>query len=337
MQAASERNRPSRDELFGETREHEFLIVRILGNDLQPRHDERQTIDNLRFILDNEADFPGARKLFIVNRIVCRDTEKAVLDAIAHAGADSIHLPFAPSEYRARRWDGDSLGGQAALALIARGGLSRQEILQLKLLSGADKIRYAMNVNGARNLALRAGRKVARWTLPLDGNCILTEEAFARLTDQVRTAPLARHVVLPFERLQDNSLFHQADSIGESDEEPQIAFHHRSQLEFEERFPYGLRDKAELLIRLGVPGAWNGWPPIRWLPQGEHGSCLGDFKLSDAKVFRLSSGRHGLERKSAQKQRYRTRNEAIFSTLLYLDRLTDAPDRQLGERIVKAG
>ncbi|MCI5073752.1 hypothetical protein [Oricola sp.] len=335
--SASVRDRPSAHELFGDTRKHEFLITRILGNDLHPRHDARQTIENLRFILDTEAEFPGAKKLFIVNRIFNPDSESAVLDALSRAGAEYVHLPFEPSEYRAKRWDEDGPGGETALGLIAGRGLSRQEVLQVRLLSGASKIRYAMNVNGARNLALSIGKPLARWTLPLDGNCILTEEAFSRLAEQVRSEPLASHVVLPFERLEHNSQFHQRDPIGRSDEEPQIAFHHRSPLEFDERFPYGLRDKAELLIRLGVPGAWHDWPTIRWLPQEHPQSCLGDFKLSDAKIFRLSSGQHGLERKSAQKQRYRTRNEAIFSTLLYLDELTDAPDRDLGQRIVNAG
>lgn len=33
-----------------------FIIVRIIGNDLPPRHSPNQTIDNLRFILEHEPD-----------------------------------------------------------------------------------------------------------------------------------------------------------------------------------------------------------------------------------------------------------------------------------------
>ena len=38
-----------------------------------------------------------------------------------------------------------------------------------------------MNNNGARNAALREGRRRAKWVLPWDGNCFVTEEGWAEL------------------------------------------------------------------------------------------------------------------------------------------------------------
>lgn len=47
----------------------EFALYRIIGNDLPPRHAVGQTRANLRFLLTEEPDLPGCRKIFIVNRI----------------------------------------------------------------------------------------------------------------------------------------------------------------------------------------------------------------------------------------------------------------------------
>ena len=48
----------------------EFLLIRIIGNDLEPRHRAGQSRDNLRFILENEPPLPGCGKRFVLNRIV---------------------------------------------------------------------------------------------------------------------------------------------------------------------------------------------------------------------------------------------------------------------------
>ncbi|TIV70940.1 MAG: hypothetical protein E5V89_12390, partial [Mesorhizobium sp.] len=46
-----------------------FVLVRIIGNDLEPRHRKGQSYDNALFILDNESDFPDCEKVWLVNRI----------------------------------------------------------------------------------------------------------------------------------------------------------------------------------------------------------------------------------------------------------------------------
>lgn len=237
VRAAREVNRPTPEELFDAECACEFLIVRILGNDLYPRHYERQTINNLGFLLKNESDFPSTRKLFVVNRIFCRDTEAAVLEKLASAGAACVRIPFDHEAYREARMSDESRISEAELERRDNSA-SRQELLQANILGHAERIRYTMNVNAARNLALREGKGAARWTLPLDGNSILADEAFARLCEEVRSAPLARHVILPFKRLERNDAFLQTRAVGQSREEPQIVFHCRSQLEFDERFPY---------------------------------------------------------------------------------------------------
>jgi len=41
------------------------------------------------------------------------------------------------------------------------------------------KIRYVMNTNGARNAALREGKTLAEWVLPLDGSCFFDDAGWA--------------------------------------------------------------------------------------------------------------------------------------------------------------
>ena len=40
----------------------EFLLIRIVGNDLEPRHRVGQSRDNLAFILEHEPPLPGCEK-----------------------------------------------------------------------------------------------------------------------------------------------------------------------------------------------------------------------------------------------------------------------------------
>jgi hypothetical protein len=50
-----------------------------------------------------------------------------------------------------------------------------------------DKNIYAINNNGARNAALRGGKQTgARWILPFDGNCFITQDVFEKLNHGFR-------------------------------------------------------------------------------------------------------------------------------------------------------
>ena len=46
-----------------------ILIIRILGNDLEGLHGQNQTLDNLKFTLENEPKFPNCKKMFLLNRM----------------------------------------------------------------------------------------------------------------------------------------------------------------------------------------------------------------------------------------------------------------------------
>lgn len=315
--------------------DEELLIARILGNDLYPRHDAEQTLCNLEFILNEEGPLPNARKLFIVNRIFDKDKERKVIELLEQAGQDYVQVPFVAEDYARLCWDPTPFGGLDYFTSTDFKKLNEYAATRARIFAAAPKIRYAMNVNGARNLALELGRQTSRWTLPLDGNCIFTAEAFQRLCNHARVQPSPLCLVLPFRRLQRNEQFYHPVADTNVPEEPQLALHRDAEVRFDERYPYGIRDKAELLIRLEVPGPWNEWDTPPWLPVPLPAPPSPDaFRLTDAVVLRLASGKNGLEHPKAQKQRYRARNQSILTTIRLLDDATRALDRDLGRIIL---
>ena len=48
---------------------NKFLIIRILGNDLEGLHGSNQTLTNLKFTLENEPNFNNVDKVYLLNRI----------------------------------------------------------------------------------------------------------------------------------------------------------------------------------------------------------------------------------------------------------------------------
>jgi hypothetical protein len=46
-----------------------FVIYRIIGNTLPPRHGPGDTCNNLKFVLENEPDLPSCEKRWVLNRL----------------------------------------------------------------------------------------------------------------------------------------------------------------------------------------------------------------------------------------------------------------------------
>eukprot|EP01084_Bolivina_argentea_P201625 344623_1 len=47
----------------------QYLLIRILGNDLQGLHGKQQTIENVKFTLKYETNFKDTLKLYVLNKI----------------------------------------------------------------------------------------------------------------------------------------------------------------------------------------------------------------------------------------------------------------------------
>lgn len=243
-----------------------FVLTRILGNDLPPRHGERQTLANLAFILAHEPAFPSCEKRWVVNRIADAEREAEIIAMLEAHGQPVLRIPVDARVYARRMLDGDGLPPEFnPLALVAgdfgpsQAGYAYEWIYR-------HKNRYAINVNGARNAALADGFAAgARWVMPWDGACFLTAGAFDEIAALAEARPEARYLIVPMARVRDNeALIAPGFRPLETPDEPQIVFRSDARDRFDERLRYGHMCKAELLRRLGVPGPWQKWFPAVW-------------------------------------------------------------------------
>lgn len=298
-----------------------FVLYRIIGNDLHPRHERGQSLRNVRFILDHEPEFPGCEKRWVVNRIVDGNDEAAILDLLDRAGQSYIHLPFDWDAYAAVQWDYSGFDTPTFHLSDDFGSLSPRLRLRAEARMRRNKINYVINNNGARNVALSDGRGRAKWVLPFDGNCFLSQGAWDDLVGEVTTRPYFKYFTVPMARLTDNTLLLTPGFRPEAIEEPQILFRCDAEESFDEAVPYGRRPKVELFWRLGIPGNWDKSRDDLWdLPRPELATQTAEFGRAGW-VARLSSGMSELEASTKQSQAGReiARNEAIIATLDDLD------------------
>src|SRR5690606_17962942 len=200
----------------------------------------------------------------------------------------------------------------------ARLGAAARERLWLALYR--RKNAYAMNNNGARNLALADGRTSAKWILPWDGNCLVTPAAWGALRAAVSARPWLPYFTVPMARVPDNATLLDPDFVPNPVEEPQIVMRADAAERFDEEFVYGRRPKVELFWRLGVPGEWDRWRDDPWDPPRNPRAAGAGQVGSAGWVARLGSGRDGLARedKASFLGRGTARRQAILATLARL-------------------
>lgn len=259
----------------------QYLLYRILGNDLPPRHRKNQVLNNLRFILDYETALEGVGKRWVVNRIVDSAYEGKITRLLEERGQEYSVIKFNRGEF---------------MAVPEKDFRARTECLT--------------GLNPARNRVLREGRREAVWVLPFDGNCFFTKGGWAGLARAVAGNPDARCAIVPMLRVFDEGLFLKmiSDLPGlEKDEgllkkagvqtEPQVMLRHDSEDEFDENFSYGWLSKVDLLWRLGVPGIWDTWDWDSEIRRAALGKKSKDFEkyITAGYVWRLSSGNQKAE------------------------------------------
>ena len=307
-------------------------VSRIIGNDLFPRHQRGQAVANLRTLLQAESNPYGWEKLFVLNRFVDPRLEREAISLIAEAGHACEVLSFQSEAYQALRYRPELFGGLdyfASPQFLAKDPFTQD---RERIWACGEKIRYLMNINGARNHALAVGRARSDWTLVLDGSCFLADRTFAALQRDLEGKPSLPYLIIPMRRQVRDDQLVEADVSPTYKEEPQLAFRSDALESFDEAYPYGVRDKTSLLSRLGVPGPWCAWTPLEWY-QDMSGRSPDRYlyKYASASVLRLTSGiaNGSLEMPAAQMKRYRSRITAIFATLRAIDQqcgVSDAGD-----------
>jgi len=285
-----------------------LAIYRLLGNDLPPRHQVGQTLENTRFILDREPTLRRAERRWVLNRIVDAQEEGQLLELLQARGERFLRIPVDFDEYRRRD--------------ATRHALPRREANRARR---HEKVLCLVDLNGARNLALEDGRRDADWILPLDGNCFFTLDGWEALLARLDAAPqLDRHLIIPMYRLRRNEEATGFRPDPRAEQEPQIGFGRAAHEVYDPQFRYGLDSKIELLKRLRV--------------KMEPSSCglrLSPDAPRDGYVLRLASGNG--EADHASRRRRHLRDRAIDLLLARADRLalpTRAP--RLGGWLARA-
>ena len=298
-----------------------FVLYRIIGNDLYPRHERGQSERNVRFILEHEPRLADCERRWVINRIIDPADEAAVIALLDAAGEPYLRIGFDWDAYAAADWDLAALPGPELLVEGALDTMSERLRLRAETALRRVKTNYAMHNNGARNAALEDGRGRAKWVLPWDGNCFVTTEAWDEIRAAVREQPYLKYWQVPMARLTDNALLFDPSFQPLAADEPQVMFRRDAAERFDERFPYGRRPKVEFFWRMGVPGSWDLSRDDVWdLPRPRLSPEAGEIGRAGW-VARLSSGMAELESDSklSQTGREAARNAAIVATLDELD------------------
>lgn len=235
-----------------------FGLYRIIGNDLDGRHGATQSLDNVRYILENEVQFADCEKIWILNRIRNEDKSESLKQEIRAAGQSFLEIKFDMKEYRKKFFTPQELplSNDFGLNELASTDSRLNCIAHIACIS--SKALYVINNNGGRNFALRHGKQNFDWTLPFDGNCFIKEDAFEILRNFVINNRYAKYIYVPMHRVTDNKVV-ESVSLSDANDEPQVCFRSDSMEEFNEDIMYGFKPKVELLKRLDVPGPWDGW------------------------------------------------------------------------------
>lgn len=302
-----------------------FVLYRILGNDLPPRHRAGQTLANLRWLLANEPPLVACERRWVVNRIVDPKVEAELLETLAGAGQPVLHIPFSPDEYAHQP---PGIEGLVPERYFHRGtfrnlGERARELETERYLE--PRAIYAFNINGARNAALQDGRDRATWVLPWDGSLFIPPVAWEAFRAAAAAAGEARYLMVPMARqpVGDPNPFAVDPALAV--EEPQIAFRRDAAERFDERLPYGKGDKAALILRLGVPGVWHDWALARaGAALGGPSADAGQWR-SAGWVVRLDPGNPEAEIDGGQRHSFRRRS--IVGFLRSLD------ERYVGRRM----
>lgn len=180
------------------------MLVRIIGNDLEPRHRKGQSFDNASFILDNEPAFPDCEKFWIVNRIADPEEEVRIVRLLESRGQSFHRIPFDLDAYGKIPWDLDGLPVRELRFSGKHGQSAGPKAARYETHIRRSKNLYLMNNNGARNKALEIARTRAKWLMPWDGNCYLTAQAFRHIRATIEEKPYLPYAIVPMARIVDD-------------------------------------------------------------------------------------------------------------------------------------
>ena len=275
-----------------------YALVRIIGNDLVPRVKAGNSLENLKYIVENEYPFDNTEKCFVVNRIVDPEVECRIVEYLEKAGQRYLVLPV------------DTYSIEAPLE---------------------DKYKAIIDINVTRNDVLSFFKNDFDVVLPLDGNCFFRLDGWMRLCSSIeadrgyvaiqvgrcdgRYPDIGSSVVQPwFEQYRHGGRIIQAAT------EPQIGFISQDyDLEFDETILDLDKSKIDLLFKLGIRGVWDDiFFPDRCKSMLKSTSNFYGKSCQGGWCYRLPSG---IPEPKDNQIRAELKNQAIRGLIEHADRI----------------
>jgi hypothetical protein len=153
----------------------------------------------------HEPELEACEKRWVVNRIVDPEQEAAIIALLEERGQHYLRIPFDLGEYGRIGWDLDGFPDEGFFLRGRYAKMSAYDQGRAQAHLRRFKNNYVINNNGARNAALRDGKGRAKWVLPWDGNCFLTERAWSEIVTAVRARPYLKYFTVPMARTTDNA------------------------------------------------------------------------------------------------------------------------------------
>lgn len=199
----------------------DFVLIRILGNELSPRDLPGSRLRALEYIVTHEPPLPSTQKYYLLNRLIDEALHDNYIRMLNAHRCEWLRIDFDKASY-------------------------------LRSLTREDKVRTAIDINGARNAAIDFGCSLARFVVVLDGDCHFDQAAWDDLStsiakDQVECPERGVYFV-PSLRcfLLDNGRLVRGRNL----EEPMVIVRNDFAGRFDERLGFGRGgDKVEFLAR----------------------------------------------------------------------------------------
>eukprot|EP00127_Corallochytrium_limacisporum_P001388 Clim_evm10s55 gene=Clim_evmTU10s55 len=297
-----------------------FSYLRTVGNALPPRHDPRQSINNLQLALEREeVTKSDVIEFWVVNRIIDAEVEAELISILEKAEKSFAVLHFDYDTYAKREMRLFDFRKLDYLLSKQHQKMPPDRQWMYTEHTYHDKNLYAMHNNGARNIMLDIGRMLdTEYILPWDGNCILTPAAWSSLLTDIKINGDAQYLYTPMARSADiDDVF--TKEYEDADEEPQIIFKSTALERFHPNYRYGRLPKVEMLLRLRIPGKWDSFKRKSWEPQQTFVTDLERDQIPRAGfVVRMPSGNRDQE--TDIRNRGHARFEGVKTLLNLIDR-----------------
>lgn len=169
-----------------------FAIFRIIGNALPPRHSADHAVRATLYILENEEEFAGCEKLWVLNRIVDQEHKKSLIDLLRQKKRRFLDIPFDVNTHF------DSFVDVTGAPVALRFALKEQSVLprialQLEEWKIRHKSQHLVGINDARNVALKFGRSNYDWSVIADGGGHFFPAGMGQFCPRYRTRTAAKN------------------------------------------------------------------------------------------------------------------------------------------------